>query len=68
MAPNEYLFLESRRLTIESRQDPNGRHDVIAMFSLYRGIGSVEHSANPDGVYMKLPYDFHSGILISSTD
>ena len=57
MAPYEYLFLRSRRLTIESCQDPNGRHDVIAMIPLVNGIGAVEQSASPDGVYMKLPND-----------
>ena len=57
MAPYEYLFLRSRRLTIESCQDPNGRHDVIAQIPLTRGIGAVEQSASPDGVYMKLPND-----------
>ena len=57
MAPYEYLFLRSRRLTIESCQDPNGRHDVIAMIPLTRGIGAVETGKTPDGVYMKLPND-----------
>ena len=57
MAPYEYLFLRSRRLTIESCQDPDGRHDVIAMIPLTRGIGAVETGKTPDGVYMKLPND-----------
>ena len=57
MAPYEYLFLRSRRLTIENCQDPNGRHDAIAMIPLVNGIGAVEHSASPEGVYMKLPTD-----------
>ena len=57
MAPYEYLFLRSRRLTIENCQDPNGRHDVIAMIPLTRGIGAVEQAASPEGVYMKLPND-----------
>ena len=57
MAPYEYLFLRSRRLTIENCQDPNGRHDVITMIPLVNGIGAVEQSASPDGVYMKLPND-----------
>ena len=57
MAPYDYLFLRSRRLTIENCQDPNGRHDVIAMMPLSRGIGSVEQSATPEGVYMKMPND-----------
>ena len=57
MAPYEYLFLRSRRLTIDSCQDPNGRHDVIAQIPLTRGIGAVETGKTPDGVYMKLPND-----------
>ena len=57
MAPYEYLFLRSRRLTIENCQDPNGRHDAIAMIPLVNGIGAVEHSASPEGIYMKLPTD-----------
>ena len=57
MAPYEYLFLKSRRLTIENCQDPNGRHDVIECIPLTRGIGAVEQSASPERVYMKLPND-----------
>ena len=57
MSPYEYLFLRSRRLTIENCQDPNGRHDVIAMIPLTRGIGAVEQAASPEGVYMKLAND-----------
>ena len=57
MAPYEYLFLRSRRLTIENCQDPNGRHDVNAQIPLTRGIGAVEQAASPEGVYMKLPDD-----------
>ena len=57
MAPYEYLSLRSRRLTIENCQDPYGRHDAIACIPLTRGIGAVEQSASPDGVYMKLPND-----------
>ena len=57
MAPYEYLFLRSRRLTIENCQDPSGRHDVIAQIPLTRGIGAVETGKTPDGVYMKLPND-----------
>ena len=49
MSPYDYLFLRSRCLTIES-QDPYGRHDVIKMIPLSRGIGSVEQSATPEGV------------------
>ena len=57
MAPYGYLFLRSRRLTIENCQDPNGRHDVIAMIPLTRGVGAVEQSASPEGVDMKLSND-----------
>ena len=61
MAPYEYLFLGSRRLTIENCQDPNGRHDVIAQIPLTRGIGAVEQAASP---YTKLPTD----LLLSNID
>ena len=64
MAPYDYLFLRSRRLTIENCQDPNGRHDVIAMFPLSLGIGSVEQSATPEGVYMKMP----NGLTLRNID
>ena len=57
MASYAYLFLRSRRLTIENCQDPNGRHDAISMIPLTRGIGLAEQSASPEGVYMKLPND-----------
>ena len=55
MAPYAYLFLRSRRLTVENSQDPNGRHDVLSMIVLSKGIGSVEQSSTADGVYMRLP-------------
>ena len=55
MAPYDYLFLRSRRLTVENSEDPNGRHDVLATIVLKNGIGSVETASTPDGVYMKLP-------------
>ena len=57
MSPYDYLFLRSRRLTVTSSQDPNGRHDVIACIPLTKGIGAVEEARSPDGVYLKLPTD-----------
>jgi len=54
MAPYDYLFLRSRRLTIDNSEDLNGRHDVIAMLPLTKGIGAVEESSTADGIYMKL--------------
>ena len=54
MAPYDYLFLRSRRLTVENSEDLNGRHDVIAMLPLTKGIGAVEESSTADGIYMKL--------------
>ena len=50
MSPYDYLFLRSRRLTVASSQDPNGRHDVICMIPLTNGIGAVETANSPDGV------------------
>ena len=38
---------------MENSQDPVGRHDVLAMIPLTKGIGSVEVASSPDGVYMK---------------
>lgn len=57
MAPYDYLFLRSRRLTLENSQDPSGRHDVLACLPLTKGIGSVETTNTADGVYMKLSRD-----------
>ena len=57
MAPLDYLFLRSRRLTLENCQDPMGRHDVLACIPLTKGIGALETSQTPDGVYMKLARD-----------
>ena len=57
MAPYDYLFLRSRRLTVASSQCPVGRHDVICMLPLVRGVGAVETSSSPDGVYLRLPTD-----------
>ena len=57
MAPYDYLFLRSRRLTLEKSQDPNGRHDVLACIPLIKGVGSVETAHTADGVYMKLARD-----------
>ena len=57
MAPYDYLFLRSRRLTVENSHDPSGRHDVLCQIPLVKGIGAVETGKTPDGVYMKLPTD-----------
>ena len=57
MSPYDYLFLRSRRLTVENSHDPLGRHDVLLRVPLVKGIGSVETASSPDGVYMKLPQD-----------
>ena len=56
-APYNYLFLRSSRLTVENLHDPVGRHDCIAMVPLTNGIGIVEKTSTPEGVYMKLPSD-----------
>ena len=53
MAPYDYLFLRSRRLTVENSEDLNGRHDVIAMIPLTVGIGAVEESSTADGIYIR---------------
>ena len=50
MAPYDYLFLRSRRLTVENSHVPVGRHDVLACIPLANGIGSVETANTPDGV------------------
>ena len=55
MAPYDYLFLRSRRLTVENSEDLNGRHDVLAVLPLVKGIGAVEQSSTADGIYMRLP-------------
>ena len=57
MAPYDYLFLRSRRLSVASSEDPNGRHDVIACIPLTKGVGAVESANSPDGVYLRLPSD-----------
>ena len=57
MSPYDYLFLRSRRLTVENSHDPLGRHDVLLRVPLVKGIGSVEIASSPDGIYMKLPQD-----------
>ena len=57
MSPYDYLFLRSRRLTVQNSHDPNGRHDVLAKIVLSKGIGAMEESDTPDGVYLKLPND-----------
>jgi hypothetical protein len=57
MSPYDYLFLRSRRLTVENSHDPNGRHDVLLRIPLVKGIGSTELASTPEGVYMKLSRD-----------
>ena len=57
MSPYDYLFLRSRRLTVENSHDPNGRHDAICQIPLVKGIGGVETGNTPTGVYLKLPSD-----------
>ena len=54
MAPYDYLFLRSRRLTVENSEDMNGRHDVLCMLPLAKGFGAVEQASTADGIYMKL--------------
>ena len=62
-------FFHSRRLTVDSSEDPLGNHDVLAMIPLVKGIGSVESASNPDGVYMKLSRDLmHRNIDFGLTD
>ena len=57
MAPYDYVFLRSRRLTVENSHDPQGRHDVLATIPLTQGVGKVEEGKTPDGVYYKLARD-----------
>ena len=57
MSPYDYIFLKSRRLTVENSHDPSGRHDVLCQIPLAKGYGAVETGKTPDGVYMKLPTD-----------
>ena len=57
MSPYDYLFLRSRRLTVENSHGPLGRHDVLAKIPFTKGVGSVKISYTPDGVYHKLPRD-----------
>ena len=57
MAPCEYLFWRSRRLTCEGSHDPVGRHDVLACIPLVNGIGAVETTFFPHNVMMKCPPD-----------
>ena len=57
MSPYDYLFLRSRRLTVENSHDPNGRHDVLLKSMLVKGIGGMETASSPDGVYMRLSRD-----------
>lgn len=57
MAPYDYLFLRSRRLTVENSHDPKGRHDVLATIPLTQGVGKVEEGQSPDGIYYRLSRD-----------
>ena len=57
MAPYDYLFLRSRRLSVDNSHDPSGRHDVLCQIPLVKGYGAVEMSSTADGIYMKLPTD-----------
>ena len=57
MAPYDYVFLRSRRLTVENSHDPKGRHDVLATIPLTQGVGKVEEGKSPDGVYYRLARD-----------
>ena len=57
MGPFDYLFLRSRRLSVENSHDPNGCRDVLCQILLVKGVGAVEISSTPDGFYMKLPTD-----------
>ncbi len=57
MAPYDYLFLRSRRLTVENSHDPHGRHDVLATIPLTQGVGKVEEGKSPDGIYYRLSRD-----------
>ena len=57
MAPYDYLFLRSQRLSVENSHDPSGRHNVLCQIPLVKGIGAVETGSTSEGVYMKLPSD-----------
>ena len=57
MNPYDYLFLRSRRLTVENSHDPFGRHDVLLKIMLVKGIGGIETASSPDGIYMRLSRD-----------
>jgi len=57
MSPYDYLFLRSRRLTVENSHDPLGRHDVLLKIMLVKGIGGMETASSPDGIYMRLSRD-----------
>ena len=41
MAPYDYIFLRSRRLTVENNQDLAGRHDALCMIPHTKGLGLV---------------------------
>ena len=57
MSSYDYVFLRSRRLTVENSHDPIGRHDVLLKMMLVKGIGGMETASSPDGVYMRLSRD-----------
>ena len=57
MSCYDYLFLRSRRRSVENSHDPNGRHDVLLKNMLVKGIGGMETASSPDGVYMRLSRD-----------
>ena len=38
MAPYDYLFLRSRRLSVEHSHDPSGRHDVLCQIPLVQRL------------------------------
>ena len=65
MAPYDYLYSRSRKLTAENIHGNIGRHDVLVMIPLTKGIGLVETASSPDGVYIKLPSDL---VLRSNID
>ena len=55
--PLRLHILRSRRLTTENSEDPTGRHVVLAMIPLVKGIEAVESANTPDAVYMKCSRD-----------
>ena len=53
MAPYDYLFLRSCRLTVENSHDSKGIHDVLATIPLTQGAGKVEEGESSDGIYYR---------------